>query len=217
MNKFFRVVFYIAGCVILAFGIMLNTKAGLGVSPIISFPYSVSQIAGVNFSVIAFFVYASFVVLQYLIDKSSRSIKLLFQVPFAFAFSTLLEVFGRFLKDVPKIMWLQIVVLIFAVVLIGIGISLTVNMDYVPNPADGLARSVGNALKKDMGFGKNTVDAISILLTCTVVLLLAGKIYGVGIGTVVAVILTGRVVKVFNMLFKDKMLKLAGLSEKNEA
>ena len=39
-----RWVFYLLGLLILALGIMLNTKANLGVSPIISVPYSISHI-----------------------------------------------------------------------------------------------------------------------------------------------------------------------------
>lgn len=43
-----RWVFYLLGLLILALGIMLNTKANLGVSPIISVPYSISHIIGFN-------------------------------------------------------------------------------------------------------------------------------------------------------------------------
>ena len=39
-------------------------------------------------------------------------------------------------------------------------------MKIVPNPADGLAQAVGDALHKGMGFGKNTIDFISVLITC---------------------------------------------------
>lgn len=45
-----RWVFYLLGLLILALGIMLNTKANLGVSPIISVPYSISHIIGFNFA-----------------------------------------------------------------------------------------------------------------------------------------------------------------------
>ena len=44
-----RIIFYITGLLILAMGLTLNTKAGLGVSPIISVSYSISQITGMNF------------------------------------------------------------------------------------------------------------------------------------------------------------------------
>ena len=40
----FRVLFYAAGLLILALGLTLNTKTGLGVSPIISVAYSISVI-----------------------------------------------------------------------------------------------------------------------------------------------------------------------------
>ena len=40
----YRIFFYVLGLLILALGLTLNTKAGLGVSPIISVSYSVSQI-----------------------------------------------------------------------------------------------------------------------------------------------------------------------------
>ena len=42
----FRGLFYAAGLLILALGLTLNTKTGLGVSPIISVAYSISVISG---------------------------------------------------------------------------------------------------------------------------------------------------------------------------
>ena len=44
-----RIIIYVAGLLVLALGVILNTKAGLGVSPIISVSYSISQINGFNF------------------------------------------------------------------------------------------------------------------------------------------------------------------------
>ena len=55
---------YTIGMVVLALGLTLNTLTNLGVSPIISVPYSISQITGLNFSNITFVVYAIFVVVQ---------------------------------------------------------------------------------------------------------------------------------------------------------
>lgn len=44
-----RIIIYVAGLLVLALGIILNTEAGLGVSPIISVSYSISQNNGFNF------------------------------------------------------------------------------------------------------------------------------------------------------------------------
>lgn len=38
-EKTFRCIFYLIGIIVLAFGLSVNTKAGLGVSPIISIAY----------------------------------------------------------------------------------------------------------------------------------------------------------------------------------
>ena len=48
MNKQlrFRALFYLLGLLVLALGLTLNTKVGLGVSPIISVSFSVSTIWG---------------------------------------------------------------------------------------------------------------------------------------------------------------------------
>lgn len=61
---FFRVIFYISGLLILALGIILNTKSGLGVSPIISVSYSISQITGLNFGNMTFLLYGIFVIIE---------------------------------------------------------------------------------------------------------------------------------------------------------
>ena len=59
-----RWVFYLLGLLILALGIMLNTKANLGVSPIISVPYSISHIIGFNFANMTMIVYFIFVLIE---------------------------------------------------------------------------------------------------------------------------------------------------------
>ena len=75
----------------------------------------------------------------------------------------------------------------------GIGASLSLAMDIVPNPADGLAHAVGKKLGKDVGLGKNLIDLVSIALAAALGLLASGRILGIGIGTVCAMLLTGRV------------------------
>lgn len=44
-KKIIRGIIYITGLLTLALGIILNTKAGLGVSPIISVSYSILQMS----------------------------------------------------------------------------------------------------------------------------------------------------------------------------
>ena len=60
----FRVLFYAAGLLILALGLTLNTKTGLGVSPIISVAYSISVIFDYNFGNMTLALYSVFVLIE---------------------------------------------------------------------------------------------------------------------------------------------------------
>lgn len=78
--------------------------------------------------------------------------------------------------------------------LTGIGAAVTVNMRLVPNPGDGIVAAVAERLGRDQGFGKNLVDVCCVALTCVIGLTAAGRVVGVGLGTVAAMVCVGRVI-----------------------
>ena len=63
-----------------------------------------------------------------------------------------------------------------------------------------------------MGFGKNVFDISCFTISCIIGLLFVHRIVGIGAGTVIAVILTGRVIALFNRLFKKNMQRAAGIA-----
>lgn len=67
MKAVYRWTFYILGMLVLALGLTLNTKAGLGVSPIISIAFAVSEIWGWNFGDMTFLLYSLFVAGQFVL------------------------------------------------------------------------------------------------------------------------------------------------------
>ena len=76
-----RWIFYILGMVVLAAGITLNTKTGLGVSPIISVAYCVSQIFELNFGDMTFVLYGIFVVVQLFLRERRERLATLLRFP----------------------------------------------------------------------------------------------------------------------------------------
>lgn len=206
-----RYIFYGVGLIVLAVGITLNTKTGLGVSPIISVPFVISSIWGFNFAAMTFIVYSIQVGIQFLLKGENREWKDILQIPFSLVFSFFLNVFGEVLEFQSEMMWQKLLLLAAAIVVTAIGAAMTVNMKLVPNPADGLAQTVGDFLNRGMGFGKNIIDLISVFITCIIGLVFAGKLTAIGIGTVVAMIGVGRMIALFNHLFKEKMMQAAGL------
>lgn len=204
-----RFIIYILGIIILALGITLNTKMALGVSPIISVPYAISMISGIGLGAMTFLFYSLLVVFQWLLLGKAFKIYQLLQVVMSLITSVFIDLFDRIIPAQEPLL-LRILTLVLAILLTGLGASLTVGMRIVPNPADGLANVLGMKLKKGFGFGKNVFDLSCILLSLIIGGLFAGRILGIGAGTLVAMIFTGRVVAVCQAKLHPFYEKTAG-------
>ena len=219
-----RIIFYITGLLILAMGLTLNTKAGLGVSPIISVSYSISQIMGMNFGNTTMGLYCVFVVVELILhfirdrrsEKTEGAVlehanrmnrKLVFlmdvlQIPLSMIFTRFLNLFAKVIPDFSegeadgKQYAVRFAVLILALILTGIGAAMSLNM---------------RIIHKSVGFTKNCFDVFNVTVTICISLLCRGHLIGIGIGTVCAVIGVGRTIAVFNHFTKEKMTELAGI------
>lgn len=235
-----RTLIYIAGLLILALGIILNTKAGLGVSPVISVAYSISQINDFNFGNTILGLYTVFVIIEIVIHTvkniSSRrnsdnalapanknSLKFIIltdvlQIPLSIVFTRFMNLFADNIPDFsPKgtntlpHFCLQLLVLLAALVFTGIGATMSLNMRIVPNPGDGIVQAISDCIHKSVGFTKNCFDLFNVTLTVCIGLICRGHLIGIGIGTVLSMIGVGRVIAVFNHFTKDKLVKAAGV------
>lgn len=234
MNKHLipRILFYIAGLLILALGIILNTKCGLGVSPIISVAFSISTITHCNFGNMTFLLYAIFVLVELLIhlalnhrycvhpDRAPvirRNLKMflffamdLLQLPLSLVFTRFMNLFSAWIPA-PEGFGYQLLVLAGGIICTGIGAAMSLNMRIIPNPGDGIVQAISDFVGKSVGFTKNCFDLFNICLTCCIGLIFAHHLIGIGLGTVVAVLCVGRVIALFNHLFMKKMTRMAGL------
>lgn len=229
-ERYCRVCFYLAGLLILAMGLTLNTKAGLGVSPIISVSYSVSQIFGLNFGNVTMAQYSLFVVVELVLhslrkgDRDRQGTRMvlvmdLLQIPLSLVFTRFLNLFGALVPDVAAgtASWrenlpVRLAVLVLAILCTGVGASMSLSMRIVPNPGDGIVQAIADWLRKPIGLTKNGFDLANITLTILLGLALAGRVVGVGIGTVVAVVGVGRVMALFQHLAGRKMAALSGMA-----
>ena len=210
-----RLLIYAAGMIILACGITMNTKTGMGVSPIISVPYSISEIWSLNFGNMTFVVYTIFVVIQALLMRRV-TLHLLLQLPLSLVFTRFLNFFNMILPESGPYIWEKLLMLAVAISLTGIGIIMSVKTELIPNPGDGIVNEIAAVIKKSMGFTKNCFDLLNLCISCTVGMVFAGHLIGIGLGTVLTMLFTGRAVALFSFLFLKPMLKICGLNNKME-
>lgn len=204
-----------------ALGIILNTKSGLGVSPIISVSYNVSMILGVNFGNMTFVLYTVFVLIEVLIHialKKGQGKELLItlgkdllQLPLSLVFTRFMNLFSAWIPAPENGFVLQLLVLVAGIICTGIGAAMSLDMRIIPNPGDGIVQAIADCIRKTVGFTKNCFDLFNICISISVGLIFAHRLIGIGVGTVLSVIGVGRVIALFNHLFMGKLTKLAGM------
>lgn len=208
MKEFYRGGMYCIGLLILALGIILNTKTGLGVSPIISIPYCISNIFKINLGNATLCIYILCVIGQMVLrGKKFRTFDLL-QIPMSIIFSRVINIFNDMIIINCNVLMVKLLLLIVAIILTGIGAAISVEMNLLPNAADGFTQAIGERMRKGFGFAKNIVDISCVLITIAMGLSFAGKVIGIGLGTLAAMLGVGRSIAAFNLLFKQKMLAL---------
>lgn len=206
-----RGLFYFSGLILLALGITLNTKTDLGVSPIIAVPFSAATVSGSNLSVLIFLFYSLCLLMEWVLDRNDfRSVDFL-QLLMSFLTSFFIGLFDLWIPAAPDGFAARLAVLAIAIALTGLGAALTVMMQLVPNPADALARIIGKKTGKNFGFGKNLFDFCCASIAIVIGLLFARKIVGIGLGTVIAVLFTGRMIALTDHFLGYHLQTLAGL------
>ncbi len=223
-KKIKRFLIYVAGLIVLALGLVLNTKSGLGVSPILSIAYAISQMGNYNFANVTLGMYLVFVFMETMIHLSmhcgkSQYVSDILQIPLSIVFTRFMNIFSMI---IPELVFyeksttyeyvIRFAVLLSGLILTGIGAATSLNMRIVPNPGDGIVQAVADRIGKTVGFTKNCIDVSCVVLTVAASLLLTGRLYGVGAGTIVAVILVGRTIAIYNFFMRRRLLEAAGLS-----
>ncbi len=227
LQKFsLRWIIYLLGMIIQALGITMNTKTCLGVSPIISAAYSISEIFHFNLGDMTMALYSTFVAMEIVIhlwichstkmEFKSLFIKDLLQLPASLFITRVINLFSvmipTFTESHVGYFWGsmvgRLILLICSVVFTGIGACLSLEMRIVPNPGDGIVQALADASKVRIGTVKNCFDCSNIVIASCIGIFFAGRIVGIGVGTIIAMIGVGRVIAVVNKVFGSKMTEI---------
>ena len=164
-----------------------------------------------------FILYSFFILVQIVLhvspgqkgsfDKKRAVVIDLLQLPFSIFFTRLLNVYAAWIPA-PESFPNRILVLVLAIVLIGCGAALTLDMRLVASPGDTIVQAISDRSGLELGLTKNILDVCCVLTTCILTLTFAHHIIGIGIGTLAGMLGTGRVIAVFNRLFGAWLIPL---------
>ena len=196
-----RVVIYLFGMVLLALGITLNTQAGLGASAIVSVPYTISQGTGMNFANLTLIAYCVLVVAQFFIKGKNRRWIDALQVVVSIVFTRFMALF-QYVIGYESGVFINDLVVLLGILFTGIGAAMTVDMNLIPNPGDGIVSSLAERFNRELGFCKNCFDAFCVVCSLAIGLAFGNPLMGIGLGTGLSMLGVGRVIYFFNKAAK---------------
>lgn len=193
---------FLAGLFVMALGIALMVKAKLGTSPISSLPY----IFSLRFTAISL---GSFTILWNLLLILGQVVVLrrkfrwyqLIQIPLTLVFGAFVDLAKELLGFLnPENYLFQAAVLLFGCLVLAFGVSLTVLAGVIMNSGEAFVAAVAEQTGKDFGLVKVFFDSSLVLLSAGLSFAFFGMVTGVREGTVIAALLSGFIIRIFNRL-----------------
>ncbi len=214
-----RLPLYLLGLMLMALGITLLNLSDLGTTPLSSIPYVLSRLlsgsALFTFGRLTLLFHTACALAQVAVRRRVTA-QILLQIPLAVVFSALLDLFGSLLSLPAPPLALRLALCAAGVALSALGIVLIVRAGLMLPAPDALLHAVSERTGRPLSQVKIAGDvlwvAVAALLSLVLLLsrgtagfwpLLSGCFGGrlaVGVGTLIAMYFTGRLVGVFRRL-----------------
>lgn len=191
---------YFSGMISVSLGIVLCAQCGLGISPISSIPFVIKEICFLTFGQLTMLFHLVNILLQMILLKKFRDVKLLLQIPVAFLFGWLIDLIKSMLMIDQNNLFMKIMALVLSIFFTAIGMVMMVRMDFVQNPPDGCVKAIAAALSKEFGDIKIIYDIGCVLIAILIGMIFLRQPFGMGIATLASAIFVGKTVKVINKI-----------------
>lgn len=204
-----RMAMYLAGVVILALGMVVQTESGLGVASLTCFAQVIADILGTSLGSMITATYCTYIVAQALILRRQFQPRILLEVFFSAVIGIFTDFFMAVMPIHPEGLPAQVATMVFSLVLISFGVSLVVNMGVVPNAPDGLVQVISEKLRRRFGDVKVVFDTSHVVVALMLSWTMLHTIDAFGVTTVIAALFLGKFINVMNGLFAAKFQQTA--------
>lgn len=191
----YRVLIYIPGLFFMAIGVAVSVNANLGISPVNSLPYVISRISGFALSSCVIGVFTVYILAQIVLLRREFQWINLTQLIFSTIFGYFVDFAKWLLGDfcLPTYAG-RLVMLAASIVVVSLGVELYLEASLVPMPMEGMTLALAQVTKKPFPNVKIVVDCTVVLLGLVLSLALLHRLDGVREGTIIAAVVTGKVI-----------------------
>jgi len=191
-----RILIYLCGIIVMAFGVTLLARSDLGNSPISSIPYALSQITPFTFGTTTMAFHILCIIFQVMIWRRV-TLQMILQIPLGLGFSALLDLYMAVLAIAEPALWLRALLCVCGVVFTALGIVIIVSMDLMLPAPDSFLRAVSRRFNIELYKVKIAGDVTWVFTTIAISLIFTRSILAVGIGTLFSMYFTGKFVGIF--------------------
>ena len=199
-----RVLFYCIALFFMALGVAFSANSDLGISPVNSLPYVISDIVKMQPGTCVTIVFCIYILVQIILLRKEFNPINLFQI----VFSTIFGYFVNFTKWMVGDFLLpggyvgRLGMQVIGIILVAFGVFLYLDVDLVPMPMEGMTMAIAKKVGKPFPKVKTVVDCtvvlIGVILTIVCLHLIPFRDPGVRIreGTILAALVTGKVIEI---------------------
>ena len=195
---------FLTGLFVVSLGVAFSTKAGRGTSPVASVPYSVS-LANRALSFGQWLILLSLlqITLQaVLLRKRCKPFEIAVQLVVAFVYGSLTDFSCGLLRGVNPVSYpARFALMLVGCAVVGLGIWIQYKGGVAMMPGEALNRAVSQVTGKRFENVKVLMDVLYILVAAVICLVFVGRLEGVREGSIVAALLIGNMIRLYNGIF----------------
>ena len=195
---------FLIGLFIASMGVALSAKAGLGTSPVASVPYSVSL---VNHTLTFGWWLNMWSVLQIavqiaLLRKKCKPVEIIIQTVLAFVYGYLTDFSCKLISGLQANNYImQFALMILSCFVLGFGIWIQFKGGVAMLPGEAMNRAISEVTGKKYENIKIFFDVLYIIVAAAICFIFIGKLEGVREGSIIAAVLIGNIIKLYNSLY----------------
>jgi len=194
-----RIPQYFLGLVFMALGVVFIKRAEIGISPLSAIPAAISNITPLTLGNTTIIFHVCLVLIQMIIMRKV-TLKTVLIFPLSIAFGYLIDLFMLIFNFAEIALVLRCFLCALGIIATALGIVVVVGADLMLPAPDAILRQISAQFSKPLPTVKIIGDVTWVIITIAIELISCGKIISIGIGTLVSMYLTGKLVGVFKKL-----------------
>lgn len=190
-----RVLIYTIGIIFVSLGIVLCKKCDMGISPISSIPFVLSDIVPMTFGSLTTLFHFMNIIAQMVLMKKIDEPKIWLQVLLAFVFGWVIDGFNQLIIIDSRVMCYKIIALVFSIFFTALGMVCMLDMNLIQNPPDGTVKQISILSGWEFAVVKITYDVFCVIVSVLLSVMFLHRIEGLGIATIASAFFVGKTIQ----------------------